>query len=87
MDAYTIRVGLAEPPPAPRVGDIRTDEDLCSVLDELVHGLGAGRPLSPLRNAFSAALRGFLREHRLDEDPDCFASLPTHPDAQDRRRS
>lgn len=56
--------------------DIKTDDDLLAVLCDLKHYLKGGIPYSPLRADFNDAINGFLRRHRLDTDPQAFASMP-----------
>ena len=56
--------------------DIKTDEDLVQVIDELKHRLKAGIPYSPMKAEFNAVLNAFIRKWRLDTDPHAFATLP-----------
>ncbi len=57
---------------------IVTDEDVCSALCDLKHRLKGriSKPHSPLADALDEAVNAFLREHRLDLDPQEFATLP-----------
>jgi hypothetical protein len=53
---------------------ITSDEDLVNILDDLSFHL---KPLnSKLGLAFRSTLHDFIREHKLDGEPHCFATLP-----------
>lgn len=53
--------------------DIRTDDDLIEVLNDLKHYLKIGQPFSPMRGEFNDLLNRFIKKHELDGDPHAFA--------------
>lgn len=61
--------------------DIKTDDDLLGVLDDLRHGLKAGQPYSYMRADFANVVADFLKRWRLDEAQHSFAEWPKDPNA------
>lgn len=61
--------------------DIKTDDDLLGILDELRHGLKAGQPYSYMRADFANVVVDFLKRWRLDEAQHSFAEWPKDPNA------
>jgi len=59
--------------------ELKTDEQVVTLIDEIMHRLKAGQPYSLLRSDFCIALNQVIEKHGLDWDPHSFARLPEKP--------